>query len=736
LADTPLSSSDLILSHPGRALTSHLEGVYTLLPQKTKEPENVLQLAAYCHDIAKASSAFQHYIQNTCSVNPAKKAHTPLSALVAFFCAQTLRFDNETTYLLYTTIKNHHGYLHSPQEDLDSIALGKRWYSLFIEQWNSIPHGFLEWVSSRVHINLLDFKVDPAMADLDAFADEFILADYSDNLFFRIRLFLSALVAADRQDAVLRGSRNELPPRADADFDSYIRNLPRSGRLSPLRQRFYEDIASYAEVGPGFYSVTAPTGVGKTLANLKFATNIRASRKEKPLIVYALPFINIIEQTYETASKIFGSDVMAYHHLALLDENPEEPLLQRHLAYDTWDSDVVITTFVGLLEGLISPKRVPFLCRLNNAIIILDEVQSVPIHYWGIIRYTLNTLVNSGATVILSTATMPAIVESPREVCRIRADLEKSLNRTTLIRHPETDLHGFSSFVREEIARTDRVLVICNTIAEAEKVFQGTVDFKPEFLSSLVPPVERRKRIERLKGDKPAVCVATQVIEAGVDLSFDSVIRDIAPLDSIIQAAGRCNRNYNNETGTVHIIPVRERGTLYSSRVYGTALTDIAMEVLPKEVYEPEYHALLEKYYTLLRDRMDTESMSLIHALKTMDYSESQKFSLIQQKGTAASFLLFLDEKVQILLEKARQNREALSEMKGRNEERFNYLAKQKNIFRELAPYIVSTSLSPTDESLPPDDFHFILIDPPRLNEWYDPILGLRRIRNPEAVIW
>jgi len=736
LPDIPLFFSNPLLSHPDRELSSHLDGVYTLLNQKTKEPENIQKIAAYCHDIGKASSAFQYYIQNKGPVNPKKKAHSYLSALVAFFCACTQGLDNEATYLLYTVIKNHHGCLHSPQEDIDSIISEKGWHSLFLDQWNSIPHGFLDWVSSRIHINLHDFNVDTAMDDLDAFGCEFPLAEYSDDLFFRIRLFLSALVTADRQDAVLKGSKNELPSKANVDIDSYVRNLPRSGRLYSLRQRFYEDVASFTEIGPGFYSVTAPTGVGKTLANLKLATNIRANRKGETLIVYALPYINIIEQTYEIAAKIFGNDVMAYHHLAILDEDPEEPLLQRHLAYDTWDAEVVITTFVGLLEGLISPRRVPFLCRLNNAIIILDEVQSVPIHYWGIIRYTLNSLVKSGATIILSTATMPAIVESPHEVCSIRADLEKSLNRTKLIRHKETDLRGFSSLIKEEISRNNRVLAICNTIAEAEKVYQDTACFKPEFLSSLVPPIERRERIERLKEDKPAVCIATQVIEAGVDLSFDCVIRDIAPLDSIIQGAGRCNRNCKNEAGVVHIVPVREGGTLYSSRVYGTALTDIARAVLPKEVHEPEYHALLEKYYAFLQDRMDTESLSLIHALKTMDYSESQKFSLIQQKGTSASFLLFLNEEVQKELEKARQNRKELSDMKGRNDERFRLLAEQKNIFRKLAPYTVSTTLYKCNEPLPPDDFHFYLVDPPRLKDWYDPILGLRRVRDHEAEIW
>ncbi|WP_165394812.1 CRISPR-associated helicase Cas3' [Methanofollis fontis] len=728
-ADIPFSTSDL-LSHPDRRLIDHIDGVYDRLRSKVDEKDTIVRIVAFCHDIAKASPAFQRYIRKLPIRSPQEKQHSPLSALIAFYCTGIAGLSDEERYLVYSIVKNHHGYF----SDLIADSLVTLPKKILADQWRHIHPPFIEEVSERIGIDLSGFSLDAVLDELEGFVAAYAFEGISSEwLYFRMQTLMSALVASDREDVVLHEKKSPTIEISSSAIDDYVAGLKREGRLAPLRDLFYDDARKISIDGPGIYSLSAPTGIGKTLANLRIAAGVREKRDDRPLIVYALPFINIIEQTYDTADAIFGDAVSAYHHLASIVVGEEEDEQEASLAYETWDSAIVVTTFVSLLEGIITNSRVPYFHRLCNAIIILDEVQSIPYRHWGVVRYTLEHLVALGATIIFSTATLPAIVPSVKAIGSVAEVIRPQLNRTRLHRMPEMDLQEFAIFVREQAELQDSLLVICNTVREAETVFMAVEDLHPVYLSSRVLPAHRRERVKMIKEGKCRLCIATQVVEAGVDISLNRVIRDIGPFDSIIQAAGRCNRHYESETACeVFVVPVRDK-QLFSTRIYGETLTHATVTLLPDQCSEIEYHEFLQAYFAAVMQNADTESREMISAITQVEWNRIADFGLIEKRGRDYPFLVLSDKKAEMLFEEAVKK----SEPPKQDEDRFAWNAQRRKALRNLAPYSLSLRIFGDPDYLPPMIIGRYVVKREDLERYYRPDLGLHlSTQSEEGVQW
>lgn len=433
---------------------------------------------------------------------------------------------------------------------------------------------------------------------------------------------------------------------------------------------------------------------------------------------------------------MFGNgSVMEYHHLAQVFgdyENLSEKISDAEydqiskalMIRDLWLSPIIVTTFVSLLENLIGGSKAPFLHRLVGGVLILDEMQAVPKEFWDIVKETFEFLPQIGISVIMSTATMPVIFKGMEVVKEPENKYFLKLNRTHVNFEGEMTLDDLKNYLEGLLSDGKRTLIILNTIKSAEEIF----DFLSQryddvcFLSSRVVPVERRVRIGKIKNGEIKICISTQVVEAGVDISFERVVRDIGPVDSIVQASGRCNRNFEREKGEVKIVAVRDERTFLSKYVYGSTLIEHALSILSEypEFDEKAFPNVVKKYYERLVRYTSTDKNEYVKKLRKLDISALSTFRLIKDEQ-AISFLILLNEQAEKLLSKAIEISEKFEGFRKRN-----FLAA---IMSELSGYIVSTRLNlESSKELPAFDkrFGMVVINREMVSEWYDPVKGLR----------
>ncbi len=398
-----------------------------------------------------------------------------------------------------------------------------------------------------------------------------------------IRMIFSCLVDADFLDTEAFMDPEQAGHRSQpsdlealrARYDAYMIRKQSGAPDTPvnrLRRQILEDCRSGAEKEPGFFSLTVPTGGGKTLASMGFALD-HAIRFGKRRIVVAIPYTSIIEQTAEVLREVFGDEAVLEHHSNL---DPDRETVRSKLATENWDAHIVVTTNVQLFESLFAARTSS--CRklhnVTDSVVILDEAQMLPSEFLKPILSVLRGLVDLfGVSVVLCTATQPALVgrigggrlqnkESfegipvgkVRELMRSPDDLSRALSRVRLERHSKGDAPCSWGEIAGELAALDQVLCIVNTRKDCRELHgllpEGTVH-----LSALMCGEHRSEVVARIKNDlkaeRPIRVVSTQLVEAGVDLDFPVVYRALAGLDSIAQAAGRCNREGRRSTGRV-----------------------------------------------------------------------------------------------------------------------------------------------------------------------------------------
>jgi CRISPR-associated endonuclease/helicase Cas3 len=390
------------------------------------------------------------------------------------------------------------------------------------------------------------------------------------------RFLFSALVDADflateafyspgRRDHV--AEYDDIPTlhrRLDEYLAGFVTGLSEEKRASLVNQRRAEVLAACrekAELPPGFFSLTVPTGGGKTLSAMAFALR-HAERWKLRRVIVAIPFTTIIEQNAKVYADALGERNVLEHHSALdplaAEERNREAELRRRLAAENWDAPVVVTTNVQLFESLFasSPSRCRKLHRIARSVILLDEAQTLPVPYLITVLEALRELVEHyGCSVVLTTATQPALTrreglpqgfEKVHEIVPAPATLARDLKRV----RPVWPAAGEPPLPYSELATRllghERVLAVVHLRKDARTLAELLPTEGTFHLSALMCPAHRSEKLaeirERLKGEGPCRLVSTQLIEAGVDVDFPVVYRCLGGLDSLAQAAGRCNR--------------------------------------------------------------------------------------------------------------------------------------------------------------------------------------------------
>ncbi|WP_340032056.1 CRISPR-associated helicase Cas3' [Paenibacillus sp. FSL K6-1122] len=367
--------------------------------------------------------------------------------------------------------------------------------------------------------------------------------------------------------------------------------------INRLRREMSRQCEQFAYRPSGVYTLSIPTGGGKTLASMRYALR-HAIEHNKQRIIYIVPYTTIIEQNAaEIRSILKNDDMILEHHSNVVDDKDDERLegdegetldLRKKnlkLARDHWDRPIIFTTMVQFLNTFYAKgtRNVRRLHQLSNAVIVFDEVQSVPVHCISLFNAALNFLhVIGRSSLLLCTATQPALdfvkhklhFSKQPEIIQNLDEVGRSFKRVDLQDLTRESPSGWgaeevSSFVQEQMREVESVLVILNTKTAVRKLFEqlNEVEWLREsgvqvvHLSTNMCAAHRKEVlsgeygvIPRLAKGERIICVSTQLIEAGVNISFDCVVRSLAGLDSIAQAAGRCNRHGKDKVRNVYII--------------------------------------------------------------------------------------------------------------------------------------------------------------------------------------
>lgn len=680
-----LPSSNLY-SHPDKLLEDHLIGVATLselfLKEKPIELKNQLtsisRIIALSHDIGKATTFFQDYLHaNEKEKEKHKKQketqHSLFSALCTYYLIKELKEKSEFyPFFAFLTVRRHHGDLRDIKEDI-----------LFDGEDSELLHRQLENIKDK---NLDTLANNLLQAGLPILLDKKIVSQWIDNFiresenlkkiirganfetsnYITLNLLYSILLDADKSDVVVKSSDafvRKLYENSNWVDNFKLKTLFPESPINALRERAYQEVVqNNIELDNKIFSLNLPTGLGKTLTALSFALKLRekikSERNENLRIIYSLPFLSIIDQNYSifedviTANNILPDSniLLKHHHLSEIfykTEDTDFETDESKILIEGWNAEIIVTTFIQLFHTLISNKNksIRKFHRIANSIIILDEVQTIPVKYWLLLKNILTEIAEKLNTyIILATATEPLIFEKEEIKPLVNRDFYfNSLDRISMkpSLNKEMTLKELAEFEDFDLKDGRNYLFLLNTI-NATKNFYNLIKNKGiplTYLSTHIIPKERLKRIREIKEKKYKIVVSTQLVEAGIDIDFDVVVRDIAPLDSINQASGRCNRNSNNK-GCVYIVSLKDENKSYSSYVYDCVLIDITKKILSNrnEIKENEFLSLIENYYKETKEKKAQDiSRELLEAITKLRYDREDdkaaisKFKLIEE---------------------------------------------------------------------------------------------------------
>lgn len=450
-----------------------------------------------------------------------------------------------------------------------------------------------------------------------------------------IRMLFSCLVDADFLDTEAYMDPGNAKRRGDYAkigdlltlFTNYMDEKTGNASHTPvnqLRTKIFGWCREAAKGSPGAYTLTVPTGGGKTLSSMAFALH-HAVRHNKRRIIYVIPYTSIIEQTADQFRQIFGDNVIEHHSNFDSDAEDSDDYNRGRLACENWDAPLIVTTSVQFFESLFANRtsRCRKLHNIANSIVILDEVQLLPPEFLKPILHALNQLrTHFGVTLMLMTATQPAFHPQPTvrfdglpntvEIIPDPDELHKKLKRTE-IKIPRTLLEPWEwQEIAEELQQHDTILCIVNSRKDCRTLWE----MMPEgtcHLSALMCGAHRSLLIAaiktRLKDGKPIRVISTQLVEAGVDLDFPVVYRAIAGLDSIAQAAGRCNREGRLSMGRVIVFsPPGEPpvGHLRQAAQIGRRMLQAGAD---DPLNPAQFNKFFEELYWLQGDRLDAKDI-------------------------------------------------------------------------------------------------------------------------------
>lgn len=770
----------MIESHPGIPLKRHLEEVKDLslsyLNQKflnlsitsKNEITEVVKVISYAHDFGKCTSYFQNLLKH--GQKNANTHHSLISALFGYVILQNI-YGKESIWpeMAFIVIRCHHGSLKSPGEPFSMFknSIHEQLHDLnnkdrkdkIIAIYNNLfsSHGLtLETIFNDLSIKVEEFRNDYRQEFERQFANNWRSKKLSEEerieAFLLCNLLFSLLIDSDKKCAgkydVGRFKDAEEPIIDINDFLEFKRKkepekFNPENPLNKKRSEFYSDVVEQPGISNDkkIYTITAPTGIGKTFTAFGLAFRLRKMLTGNRKIVYSLPFTSIIDQNYSEIETIMewsigeklkrkpGVYLYKHHHLSsVLLESAEDndsdqsidfsSYIKNQILHESWDSGIVISTFVQLFESLIGVRNrwLKKFHNITNSVIILDEIQNLPPEYHKLIGEVFQILAERFDTyIIFMTATQPNIIDSEKATALVNTD--KYFNHDIFNRVNVSLLNNLKPLLLEDMLNqvennhlNDSFLFVCNTKRCAIELFRKISDKAPEeaiciCLTTLQTPRDREKWIKTVKNkladNKQVICISTQLIEAGVDLSFPVVYRDLGPLDSIIQVAGRCNRHGEMANkGQLYVTSlINENNSEYAGKVYNTELINETRTILIEQDISfdsSDFLKMAKQYF----GRFDFEYLSKRHlnAILNLEYSSSQrgdstpvkKFQLIEDRPNEYNVVICEKQKDQEMLDNLFESYEKLRNSSLDDDEYQNIMGYIKYLRKELAEVTIS----------------------------------------------
>jgi len=751
-----------------KKLTDHIKGIDKIVSAakgvhhpsiSTQQQKALLHHLVKFHDIGKYTSYFQNYLLGKYTTSSQLKNHSKIGAYTIYNYYREI--DERLSVIAYYLVKSHHSnlvnFVDDPLFSTDRILLEHQFQKQVDDLLKIISQIEAELELSNFH-NFLKFPDRSIRHELKAIARESEISNY-----FLINYLFSVLIEADKLDA------SDTPlyrskPIPQTLVENYINNFNQDELKNSVRKTVTSTIDDDNFQYEGrLFTLTAPTGIGKTLTALDFALKIRekhfALSGENKKIIYALPFINIIEQAIEVYSEVIHDKgkVLAHYQFSTPDDN--ESNYNRYLMMlETWQADIIITTFVQLLETIISNNNSALkkFHHLQNSILILDEVQAIDLKKLPLIGAVLHYLSKfMNTTVLLMTATKPLIFELANEILLRKEnctytellpnhpEIFQKFNRTKIVPHhinKKIEIDHFLDMLKEEAKDCNSILVVFNKIDTSLNYFysiQGLFvneGYTVLYLSTNLTHSHRLKVIhtvkELIKKNEKVILISTQSIEAGVDLSFEIGFRDLAPLDSIIQVAGRVNRvnDATNQNAPVFVFNLGDCKT-----IYGSLTEDVVLSLLSdkSEILEENYLELIEQYFNDISSRRSfDEAIDFFNAMKNLDYTNSSSgksisdFQVIKANDFKISVFIEYDATASTALQKFKEYIQG-------NVNKEGFEPYKSNFYRSVVqvPKSCESEFSPNQKLTD----NIFLVEKDQLDHYYNSETGFIRIEEQKT---
>ncbi|MFA7056847.1 MAG: CRISPR-associated helicase Cas3' [Candidatus Cloacimonadales bacterium] len=756
-----------VLSHPNIDLIDHLTqvkviGLNQLLSNDIYlEFQEIMDCVLFMHDLGKAHPDFQNKLLG----NPYKEYHHAIvSAHWVYYLLREKGYSSLDSFLGFNLVYSHHGDLKSPRTSQNYRSAGDGSAKLDYAYLNQTFVDYLPYLGFFSYANFLSLKAKYGEID------NLNRRDYkqiTDEYYYIYNYLFSILIYADKKSAILKQQHDQVK----VEFSTWKSDLVAiykekkfgkpASNLSAInlarKDSFSETADKINSIDEKIVSINLPTGLGKTLNAVNIALKIKAKQGKKR-VIYALPFTSIIEQNANVLEELLkfneimsnSSILLKQHHLVdysyisniELDEGESKFLIEN------WESEFVVTTFYQILYTLITNKNKHLikLSNLVNSVIILDEVQNIPTKYWLLINQVLKKCsILFNIDFILTTATMPLIFSTAKQEIIELTDKHQhyfqlmdriTLNCSNLAQ--KIDMSELVDLILEKADSNCSQLIILNSVSASLKLYEvlqdAELDKEVLYLSTNIVPWQRLQIIKDIQAhNQNKIVVSTQLVEAGVDIDFDFVYRDLAPLDSIFQACGRCNRNNKkaNKGEVILFELISANGIAYWSFIYDKHLISPTKNILGTEIIsENKFWELSNQYYQHIYDYIDNSTsenlLDYIHKLNYDDLLAGDDGFVLIKDIPNASFYICINEEAEKLLKD-------LDEVVNREyADKFTRIVKIKDIRRKMSQYIVSVpkrfALNNQDE--------LITIDKDNLSLYYDKNTGFKRDIKQEDLVF